>query len=108
MVLNGANTYGGGTTIDSGVLQANGAGVWHGGNITFAGGTLQYTAASAAGLDYSGRFVDSTSPIAIDTNGQTVTFADAIAASNSGGLTKIGTGTLILASVESTPGRTIT
>ena len=81
------NAYGGPTTIRGGTLNvgstaaiaAGGAG-----GVTFAGGTLQYTAAGAT-VDYSGNIVNSTGPIAIDTNGQSVTFGGALASSNVGG-----------------------
>lgn len=106
--LSGDSIYTGTTTISDGTLQVDAADVLDGGdpsitlsgalgsggNIDFAGGTLQYTANSAA-TDYSARIVNSTSPMTFDTNGQDVTFTNNLAASNSGGLTKEGAGTLI-------------
>lgn len=100
-VLSGANTYTGATTIGgSGVLEVNAADVaatsgalGNGGAISFAGGSLRFTAASA-GSDYSARIVNSSSAISIDTNGQTVTFGTTLASTNSGGLTKSGAGIL--------------
>ena len=99
LILNGANTYTGGTYINSGILTANNASaLGTTGNITFTGGTfiantsnsnggtLQYTAASGA-QDYSARFKNSTGTIVLDTNGQNVTLASVIDNSNSGGLT---------------------
>jgi autotransporter-associated beta strand protein len=56
---------------------------------------LQYTANNT--VDYSASIANSTSAISIDTNGQTVTFANPLAASNTGGLT-------LNDSVEATPG----
>jgi autotransporter-associated beta strand protein len=64
------------------------------GNISFGGGTLQFSSSNAA--DYSSRIASSGSAITIDTNGQNVTFASALAASNTGGLTKVGLGLLAL------------
>lgn len=101
LTLNQANTYAGTTTLAAGILQADVADVaatsgamGNGGNITFTGGTLQYTANSAS-TDYSGRIVNSSSAMIFDTNGQDVTFASDLASSNSGGLVKEGAGTLV-------------
>jgi len=52
--------------------------------ITFGGGMLQYSAANQA--DYGAHIVNSGSPIAIDLNGTSVTFASPIPNSNAGGL----------------------
>ncbi len=66
-----------------------------GGNITFGGGTLQYSTSNTT--DYSSRIVNSTlGAITIDTDGQLVTFNNVLAASNTDGLVKLGTGTLSL------------
>ena len=62
--------------------------------ITFGGGTLQFTAGNTP--DCSGSIANSTSAIAIDTNSQSVTFAGNLSGSNSGGLTKIAAGALTL------------
>ena len=92
--MSGANTYTGTTTLAAGILNAGVADVpgtsgpfGNGGMITFAGGTLQYSTSNNS--DYSSRIGNSstTGPIAIDTNGQTVTFNSSLASSNSGGLT---------------------
>jgi fibronectin-binding autotransporter adhesin len=109
--LSGANTYSGSTRINSGVLSlANAAALSGGGNITFAGGTLQYT--NSNNVDYSGRFVNSTSasPISIDLNGQSVTFASGLAGSNSGGLTvnsSVPGGILTLSASNGYSGKTV-
>ena len=96
LVLNQSNTYPGTTSVNGGVLSlANSAALGGGGNITFGGGTLQFSASN--GLDYSARIANSSGAVSIDTNGQNVTFANGLNSSNSGGLGKLGTGTLLLA-----------
>ncbi len=116
-IFSGLNTYGGTTTIAGGVLVANSAqALGTAGNIVFSGGTLQYTPLSAAAgaTDYSlaSRIAGSSAPIAIDTNGQTVTWNGSIPTSNTGGLTlddSTGSGKLILAGYNFyTGGTTVT
>jgi fibronectin-binding autotransporter adhesin len=64
------------------------------GDITFSGGTLQY--GTGITTDFSLRIKGSGSAIIVDTNNNNVTFGAALAATNTGGLTKQGTGTLTL------------
>src|SRR5581483_6830662 len=66
------------------------------GGISFGGGTLQY--GSGITTDYSARIAagTSTSAVAIDTGTNNVTFATALTSSQSGGLTKSGSGMLTL------------
>ncbi len=90
LFLAGNNAYLGATNVNSGTLNLASAGaIPAGGAVTFRGGTLQYAAASI-GNDYSSSIVNSTGPIAIDTNGLSASFSGALAGSNRGGLTKIG------------------
>ena len=91
--LAAANGYGGSTTIQAGVLNFSNGGLSSGG-VTFTGGTLQYAAGN--GQDVSSQIVNSTAAMAVDTNGQSVTFNTPLAASNVGGLTKLGSGTLAI------------
>ena len=107
VVLSGANDYDGATTIKAGVLQANNAtALGSGGDITFTGGTLQYTAASA-GQDWGARMKNSTAgAINLDTNGQTVTLAGIIDGSNTAVLVKLGAGTLTLSNDNTYTGGT--
>ena len=108
LVLSAVNSYGGTTNINGGTLSANNASaIPSGGAITFGGGVLQYTAASS-GNDYSSlnQIINSGGAIAIDTNGQSVTFNGSLPASNTGGLTKIGSGTLSLNGVNAYGGAT--
>ena len=91
--LAAANSYGGSTTIQAGVLNFSNGGLSSGG-VTFTGGTLQYAAGNSQ--DVSSQIVNSTASMAVDTNGQSVTFNTPLAASNVGGLTKLGSGTLAI------------
>lgn len=105
LTLTGSNGYTGATNINGGALALGGANVLAGGgDIGFGGGTLQYSAVNTA--DYSARIKNSTGAIVIDTNNQSVTFASALAASNVGGLTKTGSGTLFLNAVNAYTGPT--
>lgn len=121
IILSGANTMGGGVILAGGVIQANVADVAgssgafgkfstaaagaKNANLTFTGGTLQFTSLSA-GSDYSARIRNSTSAIKVDTNGQNVTWAGIIDLTNNAGLTKSGNGTLTLSAINSYGGAT--
>ena len=65
---------------------------------------MQYTPVNT--LDYSAQIHNSTEPIALDTNGLTVTISGVLDATNSGGLTKLGAGTLVLANANLYSGTT--
>jgi len=108
LILTASNSYTGPTAINGGVLTPNNANALSVGNITFGGGALQYTSA-ISGTDLSVRIKNSTGPIGIDTNGQSVTFAGALDSSNTGGIGKTGAGTLTLTGSNSfTGGATVT
>ena len=106
LILTGTNTYIGGTTLTAGSLNlgsANAIGTT--GTVTFSGGALQFSAANTT--DYSNRFATTgNSAYNIDTNGHTVTFANALAASGTSGLTKSGAGGLILSAAPTYTGTT--
>jgi autotransporter-associated beta strand protein len=105
------NTYTGGTTISNGTLNLGAASAIGpagtraaNGNITFSGGTLQYSASNQ--VDYSGRFSTADSQqYKIDTNGQNITLASAMT-SVGGSLTKSGSGNLILTGLNTFTGLT--
>ena len=100
-----SNAYGGTTYLVGGELSlANAGAIPFGGTLTFLGGALQYTAGNT--VDYSAQIFNSTGPIWIDTNGQNVTFASPLDASNVGGLTKSGSGTLALSVANAYSGTT--
>lgn len=94
LVLSGSNSYSGGTTFGGGVTEFSSGGLGTTGNLVFTGGGLRYSAGNTQ--DVSGRLVNSTSAIAVDTNGNNVTYASGINGSNTGGLTKSGSGVLTL------------
>jgi autotransporter-associated beta strand protein len=85
--FSGADTYTGANLINGGILNASSSSALGTGHVTFGGGTLQYGTSGAAGTDLSSRIVSSGSAISLDTDGQTVTYASALAGSNTGGLT---------------------
>lgn len=95
LLLSGSNSYTGTIALNAGTVtigNANALGA--SGNITFSGGTLQY--GSGNDTDFSSRIKNSGSSIIVDTNNNNVTFGTALDATNTGGLTKQGTGTLTL------------
>lgn len=95
LTLSGTNIYTGDTYINGGILALESSGaLGGGGNITFGGGTLQYSANNTT--DYSARIVNSASAILIDTNGQSVTYTSILDSTNTGGVTKLGSGSLTL------------
>ena len=112
LVMASTQSYTGNTTLAAGVLQlaaaenaGNGGPLGIGGGITFAGGTLQYSAANA--YDYSGRFTAAANqPYTVNTNGQNVTWGSALTSSG-GSLTKLGNGTLTLGGANSYGGTTL-
>ena len=80
--------------------------------IKFTGGTLafdseKYVDSNGDIIDISGIIANSTSPVTVDiTAGQSVTWATALANSNTGGFTKRGEGTLTLSQVPAYTGTT--
>lgn len=107
--LTGNSSYAGTTAVQAGILALGSANaIGSTGNITFTGtattGILQYSAANTA--DHANRIKNSTGTVSLDTNGQNVTFAGAIDATNTGGLAKRGAGTLTLNAANTYAGAT--
>ncbi|MEI6713394.1 MAG: autotransporter-associated beta strand repeat-containing protein, partial [Verrucomicrobiota bacterium] len=95
LTLSGSNGFTGVTTISAGTLSlASNNAVAGGGSVRFGGGTLQFTAGNTN--DYAARITNSVGSVAVDTNAQGVMFAGNLDVTNSGGLTKLGAGTLTL------------
>ena len=108
LTLSGANTFSGGVTLTLGNLSLGSAenpgvsGPLGTGTISFAGGTLQYTAANQ--YDYSSRFSTAANQAySVNTNGNPVTFASALTSSG-GTFNKLGTGTLTLSGANTFSG----
>lgn len=93
--LNGANTFTGLTSLNQGVIVlGNANSLGGGGDLTFGGGAIRHSGSNT--LDLGNRIVNSVGPISIDTNSlSTITYSN-IDASNTGGLTKLGSGRLTL------------
>ena len=124
LTLNAANTYSGGTTLNSGTLVINNASAIGSGTLTINGGTLNNTSASAITLStnnaqsWNGNFAYTgtndlnlgTGAVAMNAtrtvtvNGGNLTVGGSI--SGSGGLTKNGTGTLVLSGSNTYNGTT--
>jgi autotransporter-associated beta strand protein len=103
LTLSSANTYTGATTLKNGTLSlTNASALGGGGAITFDGGILRHNSTNM--VDYASRIVNSTGPVAIDTNGQNITYAGNIDATNTGGLLKIGSARLTLSGTNSFSG----
>ncbi len=94
LALTASGTYGGGTSIDAGILSfANGA--LGSGSITFvASSTLQWNGANTQDVSSEIQAIASGVIATFDTNGNNVTLASALG--GSGGIAKVGGGTLTL------------
>ena len=105
LTLSGSNSAAAGVAVNAGTLGLGSANaIGSTGTISFGGGYLQFSASNTT--DYSARFSNAANQqYRIDTNGQTVTLASALA-SSSGSLTKNGVGTLILTATSGFTGAT--
>ena len=115
--MSGTNTYTGGTTINTGILSVGTIG--NGGvagnlgvlatnaaaNLVLGGGTLQYTGATDSTDRNFTLTVGTTSSIDVTVGGTNLTLAGASTATT-GGLTKLGAGTLTLSGANLYTGAT--
>jgi fibronectin-binding autotransporter adhesin len=107
LVLTGVNTYGGGTTLNAGVLSFANGGLGSAGNITLNGGTLQWAAGNTQDVSASSRLAMVNGATAtLDTQGNNVTLGTAIGGNTSAALVKIGSGNLTLNNFETYTGGT--
>ena len=104
--LTNTNTYTGTTALNGGTTVFSALGnLGNGTAINFGGGTLRYASGNMA--DISVRTVTvGAGGGTIDTNGNNVTLANPIGNSGTGGLTKAGTGTFVLAADNTYAGGT--
>lgn len=104
LTLTGSSSYTGGTQLNAGVIAlGNAAALGASGTISFGGGTLQFSGSNTT--DYASRIFSSGSAVRLDTNGHNVTFG-ALGSSNTGGLAKLGGGTLTMIGASSYSGAT--
>jgi autotransporter-associated beta strand protein len=104
LTLTGANTYSGGTHLTEGVIVAGSAGALGTGDVTFTGGVLRFTA-NSTGVAWAERIKNSPAPVTLDSAGLNLS-VNGLVASNTGGLTKSGQGTLSLVGASSYGGET--
>jgi autotransporter-associated beta strand protein len=105
LALSNANTFTGGTRLTAGtVLLGSSGALGNSGYLTFSGGVLKYGAGISA--DLNARIKNSTGPVRLDDNGQTISLSGVVDNSNTGGLVKLGGGTITLGGVNTYSGST--
>ena len=104
VLTNAGNTYAGGTTVSGGaVVNFNSAGNFGSGQITLNGGGLQWATGTTTDISSQLAAIGSNGA-SFDTNGNSVTFGTGL--SGSGGVTKLGAGTLTFSVANSYMGGT--
>ena len=104
LTLTGANTYSGTTTINENTLSFSAGALDNTAGIVFGGGTLQWCDSNDDDVPALIGSIGSGQSAILDTHGNNVSFASA--ESGTGGITKIGGGTLKLQAANSYTGGT--
>ena len=105
LILTDNNTYSGATYFNAGMIRvASLSGLGNGNALIFNGGGLQW--ASSSSFDPSVHSMTFNGEAVLDTNGNSVTLANAIGNGGPGGLTKTGLGTLVLTGASTYIGNT--
>lgn len=95
--LTGANTFSGPVGLGGGTLTFSNVGnLGSGTALNFTGGGLRWATGNTTDISATHTLSFGVGGAGIDTNGQNVTFTAPIGAGGSGGLTKLGSGTLTL------------
>ncbi|MGC3968958.1 MAG: autotransporter-associated beta strand repeat-containing protein [Pirellulales bacterium] len=96
-LTNAANSYGGGTLFNQGLIEISTLAALGSGNLTFSGGGLRWAASATFDPSASSRVLTFNAGGAVfDTNGNNVEIAGAVGNGGTGALTKLGEGTLTL------------
>ena len=108
LVLNGANTFTGATTLSAGTLSVGtSANLGNGNALIFDGGTLQITGTALTSFSGHATTFNADRPVGLDINNAANTFTISQSLNQgTGGLTKSGAGTLVLGGANTYTGAT--
>ncbi|HWA86200.1 MAG TPA: autotransporter-associated beta strand repeat-containing protein, partial [Opitutus sp.] len=104
LALTGSNAYTGGTTITGGLLEFSSLANLGSGTVTLDGGGLRWASGTTTDVSSVLNPVIGAGGASFDTNGNNVTLSTAL--SGSGGVTKLGSGTLTFSGANSYTGDT--